>query len=454
MKRILLVVKKAILFSITIFTIHQASAQTTLAAGDMAIIGCNRLVGTAPFELSIVSLVDISAGTTIYICDYPYASVSSGLVNLANTSEGAITWTTTSSISKGAVFLIKINAATNPAVVSGLPGTVSITGWSSANTTSTPAPAGGENWFIYQGSSPTTPSTYIYGWTNYFTTTFGSANNWLANGTQVATNTSTSELPPGLTNGTTAVSLAWSTASGGSHGDNNVYNNTQTGTKAALLAAISNYTNWNHDEVITYQLTTASAGTTSNSGNPFFNGASPAFNVTGTLPVTVLSFNAERKQHEQILAWHCVNEMNFKNYEIEKSWDGINFFLIGTMNVNATGYYQFAEEKTDLVNSYYRLKINDITGEYNYSNTIVLLAGIKNIQLSVYPNPALDMITVTSKDKIELITITNLQGVILKTITATEQNVINVPILDLPRGTYVVHALANKSDLIQKIIKQ
>lgn len=454
MKRILHAVKKTILFIITAFSFHQASAQTTLAPGDIAIIGCNRLSTTAPFELSIVSLVNISAGTTIYICDYPYANASAGLVNLANTSEGAITWTTTASISKGAVFLVKIYALTNPAVVSGLPGTVSVTGWSSASPVSTPAPAGGENWFIYQGASPTTPITFIYGWTNYFTTTFGSANGWLANGTQVATNTSTSELPPGLTNGTTAVSLAWSTASGGSHGDNNVYNNVQSGTKAALLASISNYTNWNHDEVLTYQLTTASAGTTTNGGNPFFSGASPAFTVTGVLPVTVLSFTADRKQHDQILAWHCVNEINFSGYELEKSWDGVNFFSLGSIKVNATGYYQFTEEKTDLVNSYYRLKITDITGEFNYSNTIVLLAGIKNIQLSVYPNPVTDIITVTSKEKIELVTLTNLQGAIVKTITAPLQNSISIPMQDLPKGTYIVHVLANNNELTEKIIKQ
>jgi hypothetical protein len=244
-----------------------------LSAGDIAIVGCNRLV---PYELAIVALKDIPSGTTIYISDYPYANASSGFVNTSNTSEGAITWTTTSTVTKGTVLLIKIsNVATGTPTLSGLPGTISITGWISGSTASTPVPAGGDNWFIYLGSSPTSPSTFIFGWTNYATTTFGSANGWLSNGTQNPSNTSTSELPPGLTNGTNAISLSWLTGSGGSHGDNNVYTGILSGTQAQILSAICSTSNWNHDEVTTYQLTSASSGTTQSGGSSYFTGSTP-----------------------------------------------------------------------------------------------------------------------------------------------------------------------------------
>lgn len=254
------------------FSVVNANAQTTLAAGDIAIIGNNRLVAANPFELAIVTLVDISPNTTIYISDFPYANNSSGFVNTTNTSEGAITWTTpnTGIIPKGTVYLIKINCATTTPVVSGLPGTVSVTGWTSGSTTSTPAPAGGENWFIYQGASATVPTTFVFGWINYYTTAQGAANNWLSSGTQFATNTSTSELPPTLTNGTTAISLAWPNTNGGNHGDNNVYNGITSGTRAQILAAIVSTANWTYDETITYKLTSAANGTTTRASNPYF----------------------------------------------------------------------------------------------------------------------------------------------------------------------------------------
>lgn len=248
-----------------------SSKAQPLAKGDLAIIGTNRLV-SSPFELAIVALADIPSGRTIYICDFPYSNTSSGFVNTSNTSEGVITWTTTSQLNKGSVVLVKIYAATTTPVVSGLPGNVSVSGWSSGNTASTPAPAGGENWFIYEGTSALVPTNFIFAWTNFFASATGSsAHGWVASGQQVATNTSTSELPPSLTNGQDAISLAWSTASGGSHGDNNAYVGTTGASKATILSEICDYTKWSHDETITYKLTSASAGTTLNNGATYFS---------------------------------------------------------------------------------------------------------------------------------------------------------------------------------------
>ena len=256
-----------------------AIAQTNLDPGDMAIIGCNR---TAPFELAIVALRDISSNTTIYISDYGFAA-SGGFVTSSVVSEGAITWTTTSNITKGTVFFITITSGATP-VVTGLPGTVSVSGWSTASA-SIPVSAAGDNWFIYQGTSAVLPTRFVFGWTNYVATTGGSANGWLTTGQMGSTLVAMSELPATLTNGSTAVSLAWATTSGGSHGDNNVYNSIQSGSKAQLLAQICNYQNWLHDETVTYKLFTGSAGTNTKNGNPYFNGTNPIFTLT-TTPTT------------------------------------------------------------------------------------------------------------------------------------------------------------------------
>lgn len=282
MKKLYALLAKLTITNIAVSVIClNTQAQTTLAAGDLAIIGCNRLAASNPFELAIVALRDIDANTEIYICDFPYSNTSEGFVNTTNTSEGAIKWTT-NAIAKGTVFLVKISATTTTPAVSGLPGSTAVTGWTSGSTTSTPVPAGGDNWFIYQGTSATAPTTFVFGWTNYSATTTGSANGWVANGAQVSTNTNTSELPPGLTNGSTARSLAWNTANGGSHGDNNVYKGTLSGTKAQLLAAICTVANWTTSETDTYKLTSASNGTTLNSGSAYYS--SFTVNVPNTAP--------------------------------------------------------------------------------------------------------------------------------------------------------------------------
>lgn len=254
-----------------------AHAQSLLS-GDLAIVGVNR--NTTPMEMAVVALSRIPQGTKIYISDYPYSNSTGGFVNTTNTSEGSIEWTTNSVIGKGTIMLITFNAATIPATVNGLSGTVNVKGWSSGNVISTPMPAGGESWFIYQGANDTTPTQFIFGWTNYATTSFGSANGWVSNGTLVATNTSTSELPPGLTNGTNAISLSWPAANGGSHGDNNAYKGGASGVKTVLLSSICTVSNWEHDETLTYKLTSNSNGTTQNSGNPYMS----TFTVINSAP--------------------------------------------------------------------------------------------------------------------------------------------------------------------------
>ena len=164
--------QKITLFFSLIFVNFFGQAQTTLSAGDIAIIGYN--YDASPQEMTIVTLVPISSGTVIRITDYGYDQLTSafGSTSSSNTSvEGSIAWTVTSAITAGTVIKFSIATGTTP-VVTGLPGTVSITGWTSLTTTSSPSPAGGDNWFIFQGSSPTSIDRFVFAWANPFSTLF------------------------------------------------------------------------------------------------------------------------------------------------------------------------------------------------------------------------------------------------------------------------------------------
>ncbi len=275
-------IRKTITIISCICFLQHLSAQTTLSAGDIAIIGGNRLSPSTTFELAIVTLVDISSGTTIYISDFGWSNSTSSFVTTSNlTAEGCITWTTNSAIAKGTVFLIKISGATTP-VITGLPGSISTIGWTT-NSVSIPVSAAGDNWFIFQGTGPTAPSTFVYGFTNFSLTTIstlpaGSANGWLNSEQQTSGSVTTSELPTSLTNGSTARSLAWVTGAGGTHGDCFVYSGTTTGNKSAILTAIGNLSNWTSNEISGYYLTSSSSysGGLTLSGNPYFTNFSVA----------------------------------------------------------------------------------------------------------------------------------------------------------------------------------
>jgi hypothetical protein len=296
MKKCYLILKVTVLLMLA----HVATGfgATTLASGDMAIVGVNRLVSaSSPFqtvELAIVALRDIDAGTVVYISDYGYSSsAGGGFTTTSNTAnEGAVTWTT-SAITKGTVFLLKINAG---GTASGLSGTVSVSGWTSNSSSpnASPVSVAGDNWFIYQGTSATVPSTFVFGWMSHGNAAIGVVNGWLNSGTQTI-NVISSELPAGLVNGTSAISLSWPAANGGNHGDNNAYKGATSGTKTSLLGEICNIANWNYSETDNYKLTAASSGVSLLSGAVYFtsftinvpNNAPTAASVThsGTLQV-------------------------------------------------------------------------------------------------------------------------------------------------------------------------
>lgn len=122
--------------------------------------------------------------------------------------------------------------------------------------------------------------------------------------------------------------------------------------------------------------------------------ADHTFTITYTIPLSLLSFNAGLENGKAILWWATTNEINAAYFEIEKSSDGINFSIAGTVaakNGSGNNSYTFSDANPLSSNTYYRLKMIDKDGQYKYSNTVLLR--IKAIaQLSVYPNPAKDRI--------------------------------------------------------------
>lgn len=148
-------------------------AQTTLTQGDLAIIGVT--YDSTPYMVSVVALRDIAAGTVIRISDYGYNPITADVsaASLGNVNEGSITWTT-GAIAAGSVFRFSISCpVTGIPTVTMLPvnGTLAVNGWTSTSGPGTcPSPAGGDNWFIYQGGTANsfTGATFIYAWTNTF----------------------------------------------------------------------------------------------------------------------------------------------------------------------------------------------------------------------------------------------------------------------------------------------
>lgn len=188
---------------------------TTLTPGDIAIIGFNT---TNPDSISLILLVDITTSTTFNITDNGWKSNGS-----FTTTEGILTYTAPSNISAGAV-LTWTNGSSNNS-----PGFNSNNPFGFAFNTS------GDSITIYTGTlaSP----TLIYALNSGIT-------GWSPN----AINSTTSAEPTAANNGT----LNTGTSTLAILNSNGYYNGvTTSGTKAQLLSAISNPTNWTASSSIT-----------------------------------------------------------------------------------------------------------------------------------------------------------------------------------------------------------
>jgi hypothetical protein len=167
-------------------------------------------------------------------------------------------------------------------------------------------------------------------------------------------------------------------------------------------------------------------------------------NWLGVLPVELKDFMASW------ITSGWVSKINFtvdkENamccYMVEKSTDALHFQTIATIPaVNSSGLhgYDFADYFAKENKQYYRLRIKDLNGKVQVSNT-VLLCNNKPKTIAVYPNPATDFINVDLKDANSKGSwyLMNEAGVILQKGLHTGGSELHINTHTLAKGYYVL----------------
>jgi Secretion system C-terminal sorting domain len=188
--------------------------------------------------------------------------------------------------------------------------------------------------------------------------------------------------------------------------------------------------------------------------------------ATGSpLPAIWKDFSVQLKNNSALLSWKTTNEYNVARYEVEHSLDGSNYQSIGnTVAINAAGVNVYSFTHENLVNGkhYYRVKLVDTDGKYQYSITKNISAGGKPLtKVFIKSNPAqsnrLDIVADVLKNTKASLSIVSLDG---RTIQKLDRNVsegrnnISVDISGLAIGTYVLRTLIDKEVYTTKFIKQ
>jgi len=170
--------------------------------------------------------------------------------------------------------------------------------------------------------------------------------------------------------------------------------------------------------------------------------------ITGSpiaLPQSLLSFTASKSDNKVMLNFTTTNELKFASFDVERSPDGSSFTTIGTVTSEGdNGDYTYIDAHPLSSINYYRLKMIEQNGSYSYSK-MVSIRYDKNGSITIFPNPAKDVVTVQlhmPAGAISLQIIDGMGRIVKKMTLQSSGNTLStaIDISGLASGQYYIHA--------------
>ncbi|HRO46539.1 ELWxxDGT repeat protein [Agriterribacter sp.] len=158
------------------------------------------------------------------------------------------------------------------------------------------------------------------------------------------------------------------------------------------------------------------------------------------------------------LNWKTAIEINTKDFIVQASSDAVNWVNRDTVaaagNSHASVTYQYTENNARSNYRYYRVMQRDIDGKSTYSKVLNISCGSAATRLSVFPNPANNIITLTGIESryIRRIEIVDMAG---RSVMTSANKQATVDISALSKGLYILRLVKKDAGIVsQKFIKQ
>ena len=199
-----------------------------------------------------------------------------------------------------------------------------------------------------------------------------------------------------------------------------------------------------------------------NTSGLIIEGLQQPYEMAGPLPVTLLYFTASVNEENSVtLKWTTTSESNSKDFQVERSIDGINFQLVASVlaagNSNTNQNYTAIDGNPPIGIIYYRLKQTDLDEKYKYSQIERVVFEANSGSISAGPNPAIDHVMLYMQYDAELKTtyqIASLDGKVVAQ-ERVKANATRINMSNLPNGTYILKLVQDNKPLKTfKVIKQ
>ncbi len=187
-----------------------------------------------------------------------------------------------------------------------------------------------------------------------------------------------------------------------------------------------------------------------------------AGDVSMPLPLTLLSFEAERRNAQNVkLTWRTLIEHSISHYEIQKSSEGQVFQTIGQAdpqaNEGAPHEYIFMDWDAEEA-AYYRLKFIENSG--TDSSSPVVYIGVENelLRMDIFPNPTTEHVQIRlPKEKIMQLRLISESGKVIFSASGKLVDLeakMNQLLASVPHGLYILQAKDALHRYETKLIKQ
>jgi endonuclease I len=186
------------------------------------------------------------------------------------------------------------------------------------------------------------------------------------------------------------------------------------------------------------------------------------WSCTGVIPVTIIDFTAQKNNETVLLQWQATRETSFKEYEVQRSMDGINFYKVGSVAGRNFAGYDFTDVSYSTLPLrtgaavFYRLKMIDIDGKFNLSRIVSVKQNSYFSDAIVFPNPATGKLTVRLHQLLSekgLLFVTDPAGRNIMQLTlAALQNNIDLNVNHLPAGRYFIKIIAGRQVINQSFM--
>jgi extracellular elastinolytic metalloproteinase len=186
----------------------------------------------------------------------------------------------------------------------------------------------------------------------------------------------------------------------------------------------------------------------------------PVFVTSSPLPLTLLDFNAAESNGHVALDWRTAMEVNVKNFDVEWSLNNSAWSNIATVTAKNQNINNYNSLHTDPIvgRNYYRLKMRDMDGRVNISETkIVNITKSGNSSPVLVPNPVSSesMLYFSKSTKQTTIKIYDAAGSLVRKLVA-EPGVQQMKITsaNLANGVYIIETTGTYRHITRMVVQK